>query len=47
MKLNILIIICLSACQIAFGQDSLRIETVEDSAFRTPQYFDKKRRKMG
>ena len=39
MKLNVLIIICLAACQIAFGQDSLRIETVEDSTFRTPQYL--------
>lgn len=40
MRLKSLTIICLCACQIALGQDTLRLETTQDSTFKTPQYVD-------
>lgn len=39
MKSKILIIIVLCFAKILFAQDSVRIETVVDTAFKTPQYI--------
>lgn len=38
MKSKILIIIALCFVEILFAQDSIRVETVTDTAFKTPQY---------
>ncbi len=39
MKSKILIIIALCFAKMLFAQDSIRIETVTDTAFKTPQYI--------